>query len=397
MPAWFGLSTGRPPVWILGEPRYGTRAAPGVPGRAERDDAFGATLAVGAFGRGGADDLAIGSPGESGHRSGAGSVTVLYGSQRGLTAAQSRAWTSSTRGVPGIANHYEEFGTALAAGRFSASGYDDLAIGVPNQTQAESTAGAVVVLRGSKDGLSTRDSHRWTQDSPGIVGRAQESDLFGSSLAVGRFGRSGQEDLAIGAPSEDIDEVEDTGAVHLVYGSPGGLTAVGNQMLSQKSRGIAGVLEFGDFFGGELVAGNVRGTHDGHDEVLVGVPDESPGELAFAGQVHVLKGSRRGITTRASQVLTTRSLGLRPEEADEFGKRLVTGQFADPNGPRRRADLAVLLGSADAQPRREGDLFVLRGSGSQLGSRGAQRWTSAAVGAEAGLLFDSMTGAAKGR
>jgi hypothetical protein len=96
-------------------------------------------------------------------------------------------------------------------------------------------------------------------------------------------------------------------------------------------------------------------------------------------------------------VLTTKSVGLELEELDAFGNQLVTGQFADPNGPRRRADLAILLGSADAQPRREGDLFVLRGSGSGLGSRGAQRWTSAAVGAEAGLLFDSMTAAAKGR
>ena len=192
-----GLDPRRTTVWHQGRP--------GVPGRVERDDAFGATLAVGAFGRGGADDLAISSPGESGHRSGAGSVTVLYGSQRGLTAAGSRAWTSSTRGVPGIGNHYEGFGTALAAGRFSASGYDDLAIGVPDQTQAESLAGAVVVLRGSTDGLATRDSQRWTQDSPGIVGRAQESDLFGFSLAVGRFGRGGQEDLAIGVPFEDID------------------------------------------------------------------------------------------------------------------------------------------------------------------------------------------------
>ena len=127
-----GLDPRRTTVWHQGRP--------GVPGRVERDDAFGATLAVGAFGRGGADDLAISSPGESGHRSGAGSVTVLYGSRRGLTAAGSRAWTSSTRGVPGIGNHYEGFGTALAAGRFSASGYDDLAIGVPDQTQAESLA-----------------------------------------------------------------------------------------------------------------------------------------------------------------------------------------------------------------------------------------------------------------
>jgi hypothetical protein len=246
-----GLDPRRTTVWHQGRP--------GVPGRVERDDAFGATLAVGAFGRGGADDLAISSPGESGHRSGAGSVTVLYGSQRGLTAAGSRAWTSSTRGVPGIGNHYEGFGTALAAGRFSASGYDDLAIGVPDQTQAESLAGAVVVLRGSTDGLATRDSQRWTQDSPGIVGRAQESDLFGFSLAVGRFGRGGQEDLAIGVPFEDIDRVEDTGALHVVYGSAGGLTAAGNQMLSQKSRGIAGVPESRDFFGGELAAGTSAG------------------------------------------------------------------------------------------------------------------------------------------
>ena len=60
---------------------------------------------------------------------------VLYGSPRGLASAgRPRSGASSTPGVPGIGEAQGQFGAALAAGRFSASGYDDLAIGVQSQT-----------------------------------------------------------------------------------------------------------------------------------------------------------------------------------------------------------------------------------------------------------------------
>jgi hypothetical protein len=86
---------------------------------------------------------------------------------------------------------------------------------------------------------------------PALAGGSQSTSTAASSAAVrADFNGDGSADLAIGAPGEDI-----VGVVHVLYGSPGGLTATGNQLWSQNSPGIAGTAEAGDFFGGALAAG----------------------------------------------------------------------------------------------------------------------------------------------
>ncbi len=362
----------------------------GVPGKAESDDKFGSSLTTGDFGRGRQDDLAIGSPGESGYVREAGSVTVLYGSPEGLTSTGSRAWTSSTWGVPGVGEMYEEFGAEVAAGQFSASGYDDLAIGVPDQREnGADAAGAVVVLRGSATGLSTLGSRRWTQRSPGVVGRAESFDRFGSTLVAGRFGRDGHEDLAI-AGNERVAGWEGAGAVNMLYGSSAGLTTAGNEMLTQRSRGIAGVPEFDEFFGGTLAAGNVLGGY--RDELIVGVSQESFRDTAFTGQVHVVRFGANGVASTGHQILTTASAGLRPREDDAFGAQIATGRFGGPG--RDYTDLAVTLGSQGGSARPEGSLFVFRGLARGVQTRSAQIWTVAKVDPPSpDGLFDELAAA----
>jgi hypothetical protein len=46
-------------------------------------------------------------------------------------------------------------------------------------------AGAVQVLDGSADGLTSSGNELWTQDSSGITSRAEEEDAFGFSAAPG--------------------------------------------------------------------------------------------------------------------------------------------------------------------------------------------------------------------
>jgi hypothetical protein len=72
----------------------------------------------------------------------------------------------------------------LAAGDFDGDGFDDLAIGVPEEdVGGASDAGAVNVLFGSAAGLTAAGSQIWHQDSAGVPGAAENFDRFGNVLA----------------------------------------------------------------------------------------------------------------------------------------------------------------------------------------------------------------------
>src|SRR5919197_316629 len=140
---------------------------------------------------------------------------------------------------------------AVAAPRltdFNGDGFADLAVGVPREdVGAVVDAGAVQVLYGSPSGL-TRIDQFWTQDATGSD-PAEAGDEFGSAVATGDFNGDGFTDLAVGVPLEDVGATLDAGAVNVLYGSPTGLTATGDQFWTQDSTGVADSAEAGDEFG----------------------------------------------------------------------------------------------------------------------------------------------------
>jgi len=124
-------------------------------------------------------DLAVGVPGENTRR---GAVNVIYGSARGLTAAGNQYWTQDSPGIIGQAQVNGRFGYALTAANFGKSRQSDLAVGAPGRNTGR---GAENVIYGSAHGLTAAGDQYWTQDSPGIKGKAEDVDLFGSSLLDG--------------------------------------------------------------------------------------------------------------------------------------------------------------------------------------------------------------------
>jgi hypothetical protein len=207
-------------------------------------------LAAGDFNGGTFADLAVGTPFEEvSGAAGAGAVTVLYGSATGLTGTGSQLFTQ----VGGRVEADDDFGFALAAGDFNGDTFADLAAGAPFE-DVDSTldAGAVSVLPGSANGLTAVGGQLFTQ----VGGRVEADDDFGFALAAGDFNGDTFADLAAGAPFEDVDSTLDAGAVSVLPGSAGGLTAVGGQLFTQDSPGVPGSAEEVDIFGYTLATGD---------------------------------------------------------------------------------------------------------------------------------------------
>jgi len=184
--------------------------------------AFGEELAVGDFDGDAIDDLAIGAPTYSRPDEASGAVAIVFGSEEGLVGSSHQFWSRSTPGVKGKGG--QRFGKALAAGDFGRGPEEDLAIGIPGSRPS----GHVTILYGSPAGLSARDDQLWSQDTPGIRGRAERGDGFGNSLVAGEF-RSfsspinpGIADLAIGVPGKGVGPFDYAGGVLVLFGGANG-------------------------------------------------------------------------------------------------------------------------------------------------------------------------------
>jgi hypothetical protein len=231
------------------------QGAAGVVGTAEDSDQFGSALAAEDFDNDGFADLAVGVPFEDiGGVADAGAVNVLYGSAGGLTGNGSQLFRQGAGGLAGAPEVRDQFGLALAAGDFNNNGPADLAIGALfEDIGGVPSAGAVNVLYGSAGGLTGTGSQLFWQGAPGVAGVPEVDDLFGSALSAGDFNNNGRADLAVGVRGEAIGTAEGAGAVNVLYGSAGGLTATGSQLFWQGAAGVAGTAEADDSFGAALI------------------------------------------------------------------------------------------------------------------------------------------------
>jgi hypothetical protein len=272
-----------------------TQNSTDVDGDCTQNDLFGSALASGDFDGDGYSDLAIGVPGETvGTRIGAGGVNILYGSAAGLTADDDQLWTQNSGGVPDSSETGDAFGSSLAAGDFNNDGRDDLAVGSPlERIGAVVGAGMIHIIYGRASGLGAAGCTAFNQGGGGILDAAELNDNFGASLAAGDFDNDFHDDLAIGAPREDVGARTDAGAVHALYGSAAGLAAAGNQLWTQNSKGIADSCEDDDAFGTSLAAADFDG--DGRCDLAIGAPGEDVGFGPSAGTVHIIFGRNSGL------------------------------------------------------------------------------------------------------
>ena len=363
-----------------------TQDSAGVEGSAESGDEFGAALAKGDFNDDGFFDVAVGVPGEDvGSDNAAGAVNVLLGSAAGLTGGPLF--------VQANPEPVDRHGAALAAGDLDDDGFFDLAVGAPlEDVGAVSSAGAVTALFGSAAGLTTNGSQTLFQGGA-ISGTAEVGDFFGSSLASGVLGGDGITDLVVGAPGEDVGSLGNAGAVNVLAGSPGGLVngslalqgnpeggdlfgaavATGDfddtagddlaagapgenvgaasnagavsvlngppsglgaeRLLFQGTAGIPGAAETNDDFGAAVAPTDSNGI--GQWDLAVGAPGENLGDDVDAGVVNLLAGAASG-PSGGSLVQQGN-----PEDGDHFGAAMAGGFFLHDFDNNGFHDLAV--------------------------------------------------------
>ncbi|MFD8469228.1 FG-GAP and VCBS repeat-containing protein [Streptomyces cyaneofuscatus] len=297
--------------------------SPGIPGASEYGDEFGTVLASADLNRDGYADLVVGNPSEAAGRTRVGSVTLVWGSAKGL-----KGGTSLPRKAAG--NGHGTFGSDIATGDFNGDGRPDI---------ATVNGGDVQLYRGGftkSGGLGKvsgydRKGQSWYSDTiaAGKVNGDGKTDLIVTGVrgvggtfrteawflkgtaaglvsgpakvidgkrqqewldaAVGDFDRDGYGDIAVGNPVAN----DGRGVVIVWYGTSAG-PGKRSVTLSQSTAGVAGASEAWDQFGSSLTAGDADG--DGYADLAVGVPGEKVGTKANAGGAYLFRGGKGGLT-----------------------------------------------------------------------------------------------------
>jgi hypothetical protein len=161
-----------------------TQATKGVPSEVESHDRFGRSIGAGDIDGDGNAEVVVGAPGEgAGPIVGAGSATVLSGTNDGLSTSGARLLYQGKNGVPGTPGTNELFGNAVRVIDTNDDGRAEVVIGAPGEEVGpHRDGGTITYLAGTRDGLSKSGARVVSQDTTSIEGDAEDGDLFGFTL-----------------------------------------------------------------------------------------------------------------------------------------------------------------------------------------------------------------------
>ena len=329
----------------------------------------GQSIVGGDFDGDGCTDLAVADPYATLNGSQySGAVTLFKGTPGGLTTTTNQLNAQSGGGT---VTSYAHFGIAMAVGDINNDGHDDLVIGADGEN-------AIYVFFGTASGLSS--GKRYAEGHGGVPGSATDDGGFGTALAVGDFNGDRHDDVAVGAPYEDVGSVGGAGAVIILRSATSGsaLTTDGAQIWSQGSAGVPGVAENGDEFGAALTTGYF--SDSATTDLAIGSPYETVNGITAAGAVNVLYSSgNKGLTSTGAQVFDegNQSLVGAPDFYDNFGWSLASGLFDAGAGddlaigiPERTVNGNVVAGA----------VLVIYASSNGLSTTGSQEITQATSG-----------------
>ncbi|MEV0317330.1 FG-GAP repeat protein [Streptomyces sp. NPDC050658] len=170
-----------------------------------------------------------------------GQIAVWLGSASGIDAGTAPLLVNqSTPGVPGASEAGDSFGADVSVTDVDGDGYGDIAVGTPGESLGSAQrAGSVVIVPGSRSGPTGAGAYSITQDTSGVPGTAERTDLFGSTVRLADLTKDGRPELVVGAPGENAPgATRDTGGIWSFKGTSTGPSTAASSSIMAGSVGL---------------------------------------------------------------------------------------------------------------------------------------------------------------
>ena len=234
------------------------------------------------------------------------------------------------------------FGFQSASGDINGDGIDDIVVGADNATATVDQEGIVKIFFGNAGEPGTLDT---TADAT-LTKVPPEFDAdFGRRVSVGDINGDGYGDVAVSSAFADVDEVVNSGQVHVFFGGPGAFDTTVDVVLEKTPP------EEGSFFGRDLTIGDLN--DDGYADVIVGVPYADTTQKDN-GEVQIFFGSANFDSTPDIIIQNTDKIhadfGFSVETGNVNGDNyndLIVGAFAADKGSIiDNGEVRIFFGSA---------------------------------------------------